>query len=90
MIGRFVLTWALATAAFGITHGVATADNGCPAGDYYSVASQQCVPSPEAAPADPSSATAECRDGDYSFSHHISGTCSHHGGVDHWINEPSS
>jgi hypothetical protein len=35
-----------------------------------------------------SSATAQCRDGSYSYSQHRSGTCSHHGGVDHWINPP--
>lgn len=29
----------------------------------------------------PKSATAECRDGTYSFSEHHRGTCSHHGGV---------
>ena len=33
----------------------------------------------------PSGATAECRDGSYSFSEHRSGTCSHHGGVAKWI-----
>lgn len=32
--------------------------------------------------------TAQCRDGSYSYSQHRSGTCSHHGGVDHWINPP--
>jgi hypothetical protein len=33
----------------------------------------------------PAPATAQCRDGTYSFSQHRSGTCSHHGGVDHWL-----
>ena len=33
----------------------------------------------------PSGATAQCRDGSYSFSEHRSGTCSHHGGVAKWI-----
>lgn len=33
----------------------------------------------------PAGATAQCRDGSYSFSRHRSGTCSHHGGVDHWL-----
>jgi hypothetical protein len=33
----------------------------------------------------PAGATAQCRDGTYSFSQHRSGTCSHHGGVDHWL-----
>lgn len=29
-------------------------------------------------------ATAECKDGTYSYSQHHSGTCSHHGGVLQW------
>ena len=33
----------------------------------------------------PAGATAECRDGTYSFSLHHSGTCSHHGGVSQWL-----
>lgn len=33
----------------------------------------------------PAGATAECRDGSYSFSQHRRGTCSHHGGVDGWL-----
>jgi len=37
-----------------------------------------------------SGATAQCRDGSYSYSQHRSGTCSQHGGVDHWINPPPS
>jgi hypothetical protein len=37
-----------------------------------------------------SGASAQCRDGSYSYSHHRSGTCSRHGGVDHWINPPPS
>ena len=34
----------------------------------------------------PAGATAECRDGTYSFSLHHSGSCSHHGGVSNWLN----
>ena len=34
----------------------------------------------------PAGATAQCRDGSYSFSQHRSGTCSHHGGVGRWLN----
>jgi len=30
-------------------------------------------------------ATAECRDGSYSFSANHRGTCSHHGGVKRWF-----
>jgi hypothetical protein len=33
----------------------------------------------------PPGATAQCRDGTYSFSTHRSGTCSHHGGVAMWL-----
>jgi hypothetical protein len=32
----------------------------------------------------PAEATAQCRDGTYSFSRHHSGTCSRHGGVASW------
>jgi len=32
----------------------------------------------------PDGATAQCRDGSYSFSRHRSGTCSRHGGVASW------
>jgi hypothetical protein len=34
----------------------------------------------------PDGASAQCRDGTYSFSQHRSGTCSHHGGVAQWLN----
>jgi hypothetical protein len=33
----------------------------------------------------PAGATAQCRDGSYSFSQHRSGTCSGHGGVARWL-----
>lgn len=33
----------------------------------------------------PGGASARCRDGDYSFSEHHSGTCSGHGGVAQWL-----
>src|SRR5271154_6267817 len=33
----------------------------------------------------PAGASAQCRDGDYSFSQHPSGTCSKHGGVARWL-----
>lgn len=33
----------------------------------------------------PAGATAQCRDGSYSFSQHHRGTCSHHGGVEKWL-----
>jgi Protein of unknown function (DUF3761) len=33
----------------------------------------------------PAGASAQCRDGSYSFSRHHRGTCSHHGGVSRWL-----
>ena len=33
----------------------------------------------------PPGASARCRDGTYSYSHHRRGTCSHHGGVARWL-----
>jgi hypothetical protein len=33
----------------------------------------------------PVGASAQCRDGSYSFSRHHQGTCSHHGGVSRWL-----
>lgn len=38
----------------------------------------------------PSSATAICNDGTYSYSQHASGTCSWHGGVRTWLNYPGN
>ena len=35
----------------------------------------------------PAGATAQCRDGTYSFSQHRQGTCSHHGGVSRWLTQ---
>ena len=35
--------------------------------------------------ATPAGASAQCRDGSWSFSLHRRGTCSHHGGVARWI-----
>jgi hypothetical protein len=45
----------------------------------------ETVPRPENCSAAPAGATAQCRDGTYSFSHSRSGTCSHHGGVAKWL-----
>jgi len=36
----------------------------------------------------PPVASAICRDGTKSYSQHAQGTCSHHDGVDHWVNYP--
>jgi hypothetical protein len=45
----------------------------------------QTVPRPENCLAPPKGATAQCRDGTYSFSKSRRGTCSHHGGVAKWL-----
>jgi Protein of unknown function (DUF3761) len=43
------------------------------------------VHSPSCGPGhDHAQPTADCRDGSVSYSHHHSGTCSGHGGVEHW------
>ncbi len=54
-------------------------------GDYYVNSNGQCVHRPVTAPGPPTGATAQCRDGTYSFSQHRQGTCSSHGGVARWL-----
>jgi hypothetical protein len=56
----------------------------CTNGTYVNSAGNT-VCSPEESPTAPAGATAECRDGTYSFSQSRSGTCSHHGGVARWL-----
>lgn len=55
--------------------------------DYYTNSSGNTVHSPAYSETDaiPAGATAQCRDGTYSFSQHRSGTCSYHGGVAQWL-----
>jgi len=43
------------------------------------------VKRPENCSAAPQGATAQCRDGSYSFSQSRRGTCAHHGGVAKWL-----
>jgi hypothetical protein len=65
---------------------VAASAQACPPGFYYSNASSACVERPDhnenPGPADP--VTADCRDGTVSHSRHHAGSCSSHGGVDHF------
>ena len=58
-----------------------------PTGKGYRNSRGEWVPSPTKTPDNqpPSGATAQCRDGTYSFSRTRSGTCSHHGGVARWL-----
>lgn len=53
--------------------------------NYYTNSSGNKIHSPTWAPAAPLGSTAKCRDGTYSFSQHIRGTCSYHGGVMNWL-----
>ncbi|MBA7545350.1 hypothetical protein ES705_37716 [subsurface metagenome] len=52
---------------------------------YYTNSKGERVQSPTYYKSPPAGATAECRDGTYSFSHSRRGTCSHHGGVKRWL-----
>lgn len=52
---------------------------------HYTNSSGEKVQSPTYYDSPPSGATAECRDGTYSFSRSRRGTCSHHGGVKRWF-----
>jgi len=45
----------------------------------------QTVKRPETCSSAPDGATAQCRDGSYSFSKSRRGTCSHQGGVSKWL-----
>jgi hypothetical protein len=56
----------------------------CPNGTYTNSAGN-VVCSPYQSNSVPAGATAQCRDGTYSFSQSRSGTCSHHGGVAEWL-----
>ena len=53
-------------------------------GDYYTNVRGYRVHRPVKSSSAPLGASAQCRDGSWSFSEHRSGTCSHHGGVGHW------
>jgi len=53
--------------------------------NYYTNSKGEKVQSPTHYQLPPAGATAECRDGTYSFSHSRRGTCSHHGGVKKWL-----
>lgn len=53
---------------------------------YYINSKGKRVQSPTLYDAAPAGATALCRDGTYSFSRSRRGTCSHHGGVERWLN----
>jgi hypothetical protein len=62
----------------------ATTPSAC-AADYYRNINGVCVHRPIRSSSVPQGASAQCRDGSYSFSRHRKGTCSHHGGVTKWL-----
>jgi hypothetical protein len=57
----------------------------CNEATSYINSSGNCVHRPETAGTAPAGATAQCTDGEYSFSQHHAGTCSGHGGVAKWL-----
>lgn len=62
----------------------ADARSSCGTG-YYVNSRGNCIPRPRHSNSVPSGASAQCRDGTYSFSQSRRGTCSHHGGVSRWL-----
>jgi len=52
---------------------------------FYTNSQGEAVHRPTRANQAPPGASAQCRDGSYSFSAHRRGTCSHHGGVARWL-----
>lgn len=75
-------------AGFVIASGLtAQAPTTYPTGRGYINSQGQWVPSPQRTPDNqpPPGATAQCRDGSYSFSRTRRGTCSRHGGVARWL-----
>jgi hypothetical protein len=53
--------------------------------NYYTNVNGNTVHSPAYSNSAPVGASAQCRDGTYSFSQIRRGTCSHHGGVAEWL-----
>jgi hypothetical protein len=68
----------------GTTHNDA-AKSKCRDNGTYVNSQGQTVKRPENCSTVPQGATAQCRDGTYSFSKSRRGTCSHHGGVAKWL-----
>jgi hypothetical protein len=64
---------------------IAQDNSGLSNDNYYTNVNGNQVHSPAYSNTVPAGATAQCRDGTYSFSQHRSGTCSGHGGVSQWL-----
>jgi hypothetical protein len=70
------------------TPALVNVDNGLSNNNHYTNTEGNTVHSPAYNTEDssvPSGASAQCRDGSYSFSQSRRGTCSHHGGVSTWF-----
>jgi hypothetical protein len=85
-----VRTVAPPTPAYSSPSGSTSARQSPPAGgsssDYYTNSRGNKVPRPVFSDdGPPAGASAQCRDGSYSFSQSRRGTCSHHGGVSRWL-----
>jgi hypothetical protein len=78
------LAMSVPVVSFVVPTTAALAFQGCGAGSYVN-SRGHCVPRPRQADRPPAGATAQCRDGTYSFSENHRGTCSHHGGVQRWL-----
>ena len=77
-------TWAVTTTTHRVT--TTTTQPTLSNNDYYTNGDGNIVHSPAYSTGGaPAGATAQCRDGTYSFSQHHSGTCSSHGGVAGWL-----
>jgi hypothetical protein len=57
----------------------------CTNNGTYMNSKGETVKRPENCASPPKGATAQCRDGSYSFSQNRRGTCSRHGGVAKWL-----
>lgn len=62
----------------------AAAARGCSKSSYVN-SRGRCVHRPARSSSIPHGASAQCRDGTYSFSQSRRGTCSYHGGVARWL-----
>ncbi len=87
------MRWVLATVLLaGFVTGASASEPGKPKGHpFYRSSDGEMVHQPTTAPnAAYGPVSAVCRDGTTSYSHHIRGTCTHHGGVAEWKNRPAS
>ena len=86
LIALMALALMTPNATFARAHGTITYETQSTCGiDQYRNVSGNCVHRPIRSSTAPQGASAQCRDGTYSFSQHHRGTCSYHGGVSRWL-----